>query len=77
MPFHLDVDKEGMHIGNYKNEPRTYQLQKKKARDTLNDAKTMFNKVTLFTTVNRIYYAIFYEVLALLLTKDLSSSKHS
>jgi len=66
-----------MHIGNYKNEPRTYQLQKKKARDTLNDAKTMFNKVTLFTTVNRIYYAIFYEVLALLLTKDLSSSKHS
>lgn len=48
-----------------------------KAKDTLEDAKIMFNKVSLFTTVNRIYYAIFYEVLALLLTKDLSSSKHS
>ena len=27
--------------------------------------------------VNRMYYAIFYEVIALLLTKGLSSSKHS
>lgn len=51
--------------------------RRKKAKDTLKDAKTMFNKVSLLTTVNRIYYAIFYEVSALLLTKDLSSSKHS
>lgn len=51
--------------------------RRKKAKDTLIDAKTMFNKVSLFTTVNRIYYAIFYEVSALLLTKGLSSSKHS
>lgn len=51
--------------------------RRKKAADTLKDAKTMFNSVSLFTTVNRIYYAIFYEVSALLLTKDLSSSKHS
>ncbi|MCL6500902.1 MAG: HEPN domain-containing protein [Candidatus Pacearchaeota archaeon] len=51
--------------------------RRKRAKDTLEDAKIMFNKVSLFTTVNRIYYAIFYEVLALLLTKDLSSSKHS
>jgi len=51
--------------------------RRKKASETLKDAKTTFNKVSLFTTVNRIYYAIFYEVLALLLTKGLSSSKHS
>jgi uncharacterized protein (UPF0332 family) len=51
--------------------------RRRKAKEALNDAKTMFNKVSLFTIVNRIYYAIFYEVLALLLTKDLSSSKHS
>lgn len=51
--------------------------RRKKAADTLKDAKIMFNRVSLFTTVNRIYYAVFYEVSALLLTKDLSSSKHS
>lgn len=51
--------------------------RRRRAKDTLEDAKTMFNKVSLFTTVNRIYYAIFYEVLVLLLTKDLASSKHS
>ncbi len=48
-----------------------------KAKETLNDAKVMFGKASLFSTVNRIYYSIFYEVLALLLTKDLVSSKHS
>jgi len=31
----------------------------------------------LIAAVNRMYYAIFYEVTALLLTKGLSSSKHS
>ncbi len=51
--------------------------RRKKAEDTLKDAKIMFNRVSLFTTVNRIYYAVFYEVSALLLTKGLSSSKHS
>lgn len=51
--------------------------RRNRAKDTLNDAKVMFNKVSLFTTVNRIYYSIFYEVIAILLTKGLSSSKHS
>lgn len=37
----------------------------------------MLNNKKLFAAVNRIYYAIFYEALALLLTKGLSSSKHS
>jgi len=51
--------------------------RREKAKNTLKDAKVMFDKVSHFATVNRIYYAIFYEVIALLLTKDLSSSKHS
>lgn len=50
--------------------------RRKRAKDTLEDAKTMFGKTTLFSTVNRIYYSIFYEVTALLLTKGFSSSKH-
>ena len=37
----------------------------------------MLENNKLIAAVNRIYYAIFYEVLALLLTKGFSSSKHS
>ena len=37
----------------------------------------MFEKTTLTSTVNRIYYAIFYAVNGLLLSKNFSSSKHS
>ena len=52
-------------------------FRRERAKETLRDAKVMFDKVSLLSTVNRIYYSIFYEVIALLLTKDLSSSKHS
>lgn len=48
-----------------------------RAKETLEEAKIVFRNKKLFATVNRIYYSIFYEVIALLLTKDLSSSKHS
>jgi uncharacterized protein len=48
-----------------------------KARNTLNDARLYFNSATLESTVNRVYYAIFYSVTALLLTRGLSSAKHS
>ena len=48
-----------------------------KARNTLNDAHLYFNSATLESIVNRIYYAIFYSVTALLLTRGLSSAKHS
>ncbi len=48
-----------------------------KSRNTLNDAKMYFKSATLESTVNRIYYAIFYAVTALLFTRDLSSAKHS
>ena len=52
-----------------------YRLEK--AKNTLLDAKNYIGKATLESTVNRIYYAMFYTVNALLITKDLSSSKHS
>jgi uncharacterized protein (UPF0332 family) len=52
-----------------------YRLEK--ARNTLSDAKKYINDATLESTVNRIYYAMFYAVNAFLVTKGLSSSKHS
>ncbi|MCX6383921.1 MAG: HEPN domain-containing protein [Actinobacteria bacterium] len=49
----------------------------KKSNETLADAKIMFEKATLTSIVNRIYYAMFYAVNGLLLSKNFSSSKHS
>ena len=49
----------------------------KKSKETLNDAKIMFEIASLTSTVNRIYYAMFYAVNGLLLSKNFSSSKHS
>jgi uncharacterized protein (UPF0332 family) len=51
--------------------------RRNRAKETLNDAEQLFNSGSLFSAVNRIYYAVFYEVTALLLTKGLSSPKHS
>lgn len=48
-----------------------------KSRETLEDAHLLFQSGRLFSTLNRIYYALFYEVMALLLTRDLSSAKHT
>jgi uncharacterized protein (UPF0332 family) len=53
------------------------RYRQKKARDTLEDAALLFHPGRLFSTLNRIYYALFYEVVALLLTADLSSAKHT
>ncbi len=53
----------------------TYRLER--AEESLQDAKILFENAKLFSTVNRIYYAMFYSVNALLLSKNLSSSKHS
>ena len=52
-----------------------YRLEK--AKNTLSYAKSYINDTTLDSTVNRIYYAMFYAVNALLITKELYSSKHS
>jgi len=43
-----------------------------KARETLADAHILFRAGRLFSALNRIYYSLFYGVMALLLTKDLS-----
>lgn len=51
--------------------------RKEKAKDTLEDARILFNANRLHSTVNRIYYALFYSVLALLHTDNLFSAKHS
>ena len=51
--------------------------RQKKAREMLEDAALLFQSGRLFSTLNRIYYALFYEVIAILLTADLSSAKHT
>ena len=48
-----------------------------RAENTLLDAQIYFKNATLSSTVNRIYYAMFYAVNGLLIAKGLSSSKHS
>lgn len=53
------------------------KYRRERAKETLEEAEIMLDNNKLIAAVNRIYYAIFYEVLALLLTKGLSSSKHS
>lgn len=52
-----------------------YRLMR--AEETLEDARILVNNNKLFSAVNRIYYAMFYAVGGLLLTKGLSASKHS
>ena len=52
-----------------------YKLER--SDETLEEAKIMLGSSHLFGAANRIYYACFYAVSALLLSKDLSSPKHS
>lgn len=52
-----------------------YRLEK--AKDTLRDAEILLEASRLDSAVNRIYYALFYAVIALLYTKGMSSAKHS
>lgn len=61
-----------------KEETRTlifYRLER--AYESLDEAKILLERGHANTFVNRLYYACFYAVSALLLTKDLSSAKHS
>ena len=51
--------------------------RREKAAETLANARVSFEKRHLFSAVNRVYYALFYEVSALLKTKNLSSPKHT
>jgi uncharacterized protein (UPF0332 family) len=52
-----------------------YRLER--ASEALDEAKLLFESGHLHTYVNRLYYACFYAVSALLLTKGLSTSKHT
>jgi uncharacterized protein len=52
-----------------------YRLQR--AQETLEEAALLREKGHLNASVNRLYYACFYAVSALLLTEGKSSSKHS
>jgi uncharacterized protein len=52
-----------------------YRLER--ANEALAEAKLLFESGHLHTYVNRLYYACFYAVSALLLTKGLSTSKHT
>jgi uncharacterized protein (UPF0332 family) len=53
------------------------RYRQEKARETLEDAHILFRAGRLFSALNRIYYSLFYGVMALLLTKDLSSARHT
>jgi uncharacterized protein (UPF0332 family) len=48
-----------------------------RASETLEEAKLLFDQDHLIGAMNRVYSAMFYGAVALLVTKDLSSSRHS
>jgi uncharacterized protein (UPF0332 family) len=52
-----------------------YRLER--ARETLEEAKVLLEIGHANACVNRLYYACFYAVSALLLTRNVSTSKHS
>ena len=52
-----------------------YRLQR--AREALEEAALLLERDHINTFVNRVYYACFYSVTALLLTRELASAKHS
>lgn len=51
-----------------------YRMER--AHEAIDEAKTLFDAGHVNSYVNRLYYACFYAVSALLLTKNLSTSKH-
>lgn len=53
------------------------QHRQARARETLEDAHILANAKRWHACVNRMYYACFYIVTALLLTQGVSSSKHT
>ena len=52
-----------------------YRLDR--AQETLQEAQTLFDTHFLFGAINRIYYAMFYAVSALALSKGFSTSSHT
>jgi uncharacterized protein (UPF0332 family) len=52
-----------------------YRLSR--ARDTFEDARILADKKRWNSTINRLYYACYYAVTALLLNTDLSATTHN
>lgn len=48
-----------------------------RAKEAIDEATLLFSKGHIRTSVNRLYYACFYAVSAILLAKGYSSAKHS
>ena len=53
------------------------QYRISRARESLRDARLLIDNGSLHSAVNRLYYACFYIVSALLLTQGRSSSRHA
>jgi len=60
---------------DYQDELVSHRINR--ALETLEDARILFSAGRGNASVNRLYYACFYAVSALLVRDDLSSSKHS
>ena len=48
-----------------------------RARDTFEDAQILAEKNRWNSTINRLYYAAYYAVMAILLTEDLTPTTHN
>jgi len=59
-----------------KEEKALIAYRMERAHEAIEEAEMLFNANHINLYVNRLYYACFYAVSALLLTKDLSTSKH-
>lgn len=53
------------------------RFRMEQAHETLREAQILLGEAALRGTINRAYYAMFYALLALLATRQLSASKHS
>jgi len=60
-----------------KEENSLIKYRMERAYETLDEAKILFDAGKINAYVNRLYYACFYAVSALLRTKGFSTSKHS
>ena len=60
-----------------RNEEELIKYRLNRAQETLEEADLLLKHNKMNASVNRIYYALFYAVLALLRTKHLISTKHT
>jgi uncharacterized protein (UPF0332 family) len=60
-----------------KEKQELFRYRLSRAHEVLEDAELMLNRSRLTSATNRTYYAMFYAAIALLATRDLSSSRHS